>query len=247
MSEATYHLDALRTADVPLHSRAESWIDHVTGNQGPLSYVFPSDKGDFRGSTRVARFDEHQMVEFESEPITYQRTTQHLKSTDFGDRVGLIIPMIGDVVVDQMDTQIMLKRGSLGVISMARPLTFAHSDPARIRLLTFPHEEISTILLRGAPIAAEQWRGTLSAVSVMAGTLVHRANMMNGPEFVAVTTHLIELLTLALRVQPSRHLGQGDPLGRGVRAHIADHADDSKTPTTRTPYSRSPSTPVSDR
>ncbi|MBF6326640.1 AraC family transcriptional regulator [Nocardia cyriacigeorgica] len=224
MSDPTYHLDQLSTTEHPQADRLDSWMAYVTGHHGALSYSFSRDSNDFIGNSRTAHADDHKLVEFTSHAASYRRTSRHLRDTDFGNRVSLIIPVTGTAVLDQSDTQIILTPGKLGVISMARPLTLTHANHARIRMLTFPHTEINNILRRTAPLAGHHGRTAHAAVSALTSTLATHRESVTGTEFLAITTRLTDLLAETLHEQHAPLAGRLDRLAHDARTYITNNS-----------------------
>ncbi|MBF6095756.1 helix-turn-helix transcriptional regulator [Nocardia cyriacigeorgica] len=198
MSDPTYHLDQLNTTEHPKADRLDSWTDYVTGHHGALSCNFSRASHDFIGASTTAHAADVKLVEFTSHTARYRRTPRHLRDGDFGNRVSLIIPVTGTALLEQTDTQIALAPGQLGVISMARPLMLTHTNHARIRMLTFPHDEINHTLERTAPIAGHQGRTALAAVSALTSTLAAHRESVTSTEFLAITTRLTDLLAETL-------------------------------------------------
>ncbi|WP_280215849.1 AraC family transcriptional regulator [Nocardia cyriacigeorgica] len=224
MSDPTYHLDQLNTTEHPKADRLVSWMDYVTGHHGALSYSFSRSSHGFIGASRTAQAGDYMLVEFTSHTASYRRTRRHLRDGDFGSRVSLIIPVTGTAVLDQSDTQITLAPGQLGVISMARPLTLTHTNHARIRMLTFPHDEISHTLERTAPIAGQQGRTALAAVSALTSTLASHRESVTGNEFLAITTRLTDLLAESLHEQHPPAATRLHRLADDARAYIIKNA-----------------------
>lgn len=223
MSDPTYHLDQLDTTEHPGAERLDSWMAYVTGHHGALSFSFSRDSNDFVGNSRTAHAGDHKLVEFTSHAASYRRTARHLRDRDFSDRVSLIIPVTGTAVLDQSDTQITLTPGQLGVISMARPLTLTHTDNARIRMLTFSHDEITDTLRRTAPIAGHQGRTALAAVSALTSTLAAHRESVTSTEFLAITTRLTDLLAESLH-EHTPAATRLERLARDARRYITNNA-----------------------
>ncbi|WP_280447136.1 AraC family transcriptional regulator [Nocardia cyriacigeorgica] len=224
MSDPTYHLDQLDTTEHPRAERLDSWMDYVTGHHGALSYSFSRDSNGFIGNSRTAHAGDHKLVEFTSHAASYRRTSRHLRDNDFGNRVSLIIPVTGSAVLEQSDTQITLTPGQLGVISMARPLTLTHTNNARIRMLTFPHDEINNTLRRTAPLTGHQGRTAHAAVSALTSTLVTHRESVTSTEFLAITTRLTDLLAESLHEEHAPAATRLDRLAREARNYITNNA-----------------------
>ncbi|WP_281920280.1 helix-turn-helix transcriptional regulator [Nocardia cyriacigeorgica] len=221
MSDPTYHLDQLNTIEHPQADRLDNWMAYVTGHHGALSYSFSRSSHDFVGASRTARAGDYKLVEFTSHTASYRRTSRHLRDGDFGNRVSLIIPVTGAAVVEQSDTQITLAPGQLGVISMARPLMLTHTNHARIRMLTFPHDGINDTLERTAPIAGHQGRTALAAVSALTSTLATHRESVTSTEFLAITTRLTDLLAESLH---EKHDTRIHRLADDARTYITNNA-----------------------
>lgn len=224
MSDPTYHLDQLSTTERPRADRLDSWMEYVTGHHGALSYSFSRVSHDFVGVSRTAQAGDHKLVEFTSHTASYRRTPRHLHDGDFGNRVSLIIPVTGAAVLEQSDTQITLAPGQLGVISMARPLMLTHTNHARIRMLTFPHDEINDILERTAPIAGHKGRTALAAVAALTSTLATHRESVTSTEFLAISTRLTDLLAEFLHEQHASAATRIHRLADDARTYIANNA-----------------------
>ncbi|WP_171050224.1 AraC family transcriptional regulator [Nocardia cyriacigeorgica] len=224
MSDPTYHLDQLNTTEHPKADRLDHWMAYVTGHHGALSYSFSRASHDFVGASRTAQAGDYKLVEFTSHTASYRRTSRHLRTNDFGNRVSLIIPVTGTAVLEQSDAQITLTPGQLGVISMARPLMLTHTNNARIRMLTFPHDEINDTLERTAPIAGNQGRTALAAVSALTSTLATHRESVTSTEFLAITTRLTDLLAESLHEQHAPAATRIHRLADDARTYITNNA-----------------------
>ncbi|MFE3444961.1 AraC family transcriptional regulator [Nocardia sp. NPDC059180] len=199
-------------------------MSYVTGHHGALEYSFTRGSHDFVGTSRTARAGDYKLVEFTSHTASYRRTPRHLRSNDFGNRVSLIIPVTGTVSLEQSDTQITLATGQLGVISMARSLMLTHTNNARIRMLTFPHDEIDDVLRRSAPIAGQRGRTALAAVAALTTTLATHRESVTGDEFLAITTRLVDLLAESLHEDHASTATRLTRLVHDARTYIAKNS-----------------------
>ncbi|WP_280336133.1 helix-turn-helix domain-containing protein [Nocardia wallacei] len=223
MTHLEYEVSELSTLAVTKAERAEYWAQHVRVNHGELDYLFSGARG-FIGTTQIQRCGNHQLVEFWSDGICYRRTARHARADD--DRSSrLLVPVDGQLVLQQSDHSVKLTPGSAALVCMARAFDFIHADGARAWVLTLPENALSPDRFEGgAPIFLDR-RGPTAIALAMTRALAEERNALSATDFVAIASNLIELLGIAVRAPQKPSFGL-QSIARAVRDYVADHSDD---------------------
>ncbi|MGY2093591.1 helix-turn-helix domain-containing protein [Nocardia gipuzkoensis] len=235
MDDLLYQVLQLSTLDVPEKERSEYWAEHVRANHGELGYDFGGQR-DFIGATRVQRCGSYQLIEFQSSHIIYRRTSRHVRKDD--DRSArLIVPLDRHVILTRSDHGVELSPGGAGLVSMGRPFDMIQATGARAWVLTLPESSLTATLVDCEPLALDRRRGTIAAALAMTDTLAAEPERLSGPDFVAISSRLIELLTLSLDERSTPTQTQLALLARAAQVYIAERSDDpSVTPTSIAAY-----------
>src|SRR4051794_6277095 len=123
--------------------RYEHYREGAATEQAPVE-VYGRAPGRLTASmtvSRVGEFDVEELVWEADTEIMTRRTPRLIRIGD-NERYRLIMPICGEIRLDQTDHPVRFRRGDIGLFDLSRPWRAAHpagEGELRVAMLTFPH------------------------------------------------------------------------------------------------------------
>lgn len=219
-------VESVTTDDVAGCDRAEYWNEVVSSYHRRMDHVV-AQRQDFVGRTTRRRTAVYQLVEWESDAVTYRRTAGHVRA-DSDDDYRLLLLGAGQITLHALGRSTDLRPGTACVMTMDSPFVFAHEHRIRALVMTVPRQEVDRGLACRAPIT--QQLDLTSGLGRVLGDLVtalsQEQNALTDLQFDAVSHRLVELLCMLVagddRPTAPGHLAEVEA---AVRRYVREHAD----------------------
>lgn len=224
VADTEYLLGSLSTDEVSPSDRAEYWTAHVRNNHGNVGFNFADTTG-FFGLTHVQRCGPHQLIEFSSREITYQRTKRQV-SNDDDCSARLLIPLQGKMGIRQEEQSDQVGSRQAGLLSWGREMHLGHADNARALILTIPEGLIPLQIIETSPLTLDLSSAALGTVVEMTKQLARYRETMPAWEFVQISSHVLSLLAAALDHRQAPEQTRLAMIGKDARAYIEQRSDD---------------------
>lgn len=224
-----YVVESTTTAGLEPRERSEFWSEHVTSYQCRMHYEYPRTD-DFDGGTIRQHTDNHELVEYWSDEISYVRTARQVRQFPLDD-YRLLLPLASDMVVRQGDRQTRLAPGAARLITWDAPVEGMQSRSMRGLIMAVSAHEVNSSLNRSSPVTVslDLNRGLGRVVGGMLTTLARERDHLCASQFDAVCDRIVELLCMLAvgddRPDAPRHLADVEAT---VRRFARDHAADPR-------------------
>lgn len=227
MKAGTYLVDSAATVDVPPRARTEFWADLVNSYHSRMGYRFQRHE-DFHGKAARFRTDSYQLIRWQSDAVTYHRTTKDVRCDEDVD-YRLLVPEGGTILLKQHDQEAQLRPGMGGLMTLDQPFAFCQKPATQAFVMTIPRREVDHRLNRSAPLATKLnlTTGLGRVVRDLAVGLYQERTSLTWHQFDAISDRLVELLCMLL-------LGDDRPTAAGnlsdieaaIRRYVREHAAD---------------------
>ncbi len=217
------------THSVEPGERAEYWAELITSYHRRLSYEFPGGT-DFQGRTKLARTGKYQLVGWHSDDVTYVRTAKHIRR-DSDDDFRLLLTFGGRADLWDDSGSSPLPNGSGCLVSLDRPFGFALGQGTSGVLMTIPRHEITHRLDIGDGLLGRQMDLTAGLGRVVTGMLtglLDESGTLDGYQFDAASSHIVDLLCMHARAQQLTSAGHFDKLDAAIREYVRSYATDPR-------------------
>jgi AraC-like DNA-binding protein len=156
VADPEYRLEHVSTSAVETKAdRTDLWSEYLRTRQGSFGLAFSGD--DFNSEALAQKVGQFQIVEFESDPIDYERSPRDVRG-DGDNSYRLFVPLKGDCKVAQGDSAAIFSRGEVGFFHWGTPLHFRHEETIRALIVTVPERSIDVGRARDAPIVLDEGR-----------------------------------------------------------------------------------------
>ncbi|MFF2554072.1 AraC family transcriptional regulator [Nocardia sp. NPDC058058] len=219
--------DSVTTSVVDPHERADYWAHAINTYQCRLGYRFPS-RTDFQGHSQVRRTDSYQLIGWESDAITYLRTSKLIRA-DPDDNYRLIIPFTGQLSFGSDDGHGILTPASLLMVAIDQPFALSMSEVTRGVIITIPRDEVRHRLNRVAPPAGpiDLTTGLGRVSAAMIDGLYTEYAALTDREFDSVSERLVDLLCMQILGDTASTPGSLADVEAAARRYIRAHAGDA--------------------
>lgn len=216
------------THSVEPGERTEYWAELITSHHRRLSYEFPRGR-DFQGRTKLARTSKFQLVGWQSDDVTYIRTPKNIR-LDSDDDFRLLLTFDGRADFWDDNGGARLPNGAGCLVSLDRPCGYALAHGSGV-LMTIPRHEFTHRLdvadaLLGRPMDLTTGLGRV--VTGMLTGLLDEAATLDGYQFDAASSHIVDLLCMHARAQQLTSAGHPDKLDEAIRDYVRSHATDPR-------------------
>ncbi|MGF6885928.1 AraC-like DNA-binding protein [Nocardia sp. GAS34] len=228
MTDLRYEPITHTTSELPESDRIDAWGAIINAHHGEVGFDI-ADTREFSGTISIqqlgdANLEEFRVVGFESTPVHYRRTPQHVRQ-DSNESARLVIPVAGRITLRRDEEVVSLEPGQMGMYSCARPLEMEH-DVAGAWLLSVPSEALSQQHRYRPPLQLDPQRAMLRSVVSMTKDLAHHRETLSAYEFVSLGNNLVDLLVKSLDPHQATELTNLAGLAADARAHIAKYCRD---------------------
>ncbi|MFC9895325.1 helix-turn-helix domain-containing protein [Nocardia sp. NPDC127579] len=222
-----YEAVDLNTSSVGETDRVDYWTEHCQINQGAMRFDFGNWR-EFTGTMRVHRGGGFQLVDYTAGATEYSRTRRQAMC-EGNPTARIIVPLGGDVGIGHGDNTVQVPAGQLGLIDWRRPVRVSSRADTRMWVAHIPEQYVPTRELdAGAPLTLSPNRGAVAAVLALLGAVADHAGTLSGPEFTAINSRMLELLTISLHESGAREQSRFAALAHAARRHIGEHSDDRR-------------------
>ncbi|WP_067676407.1 AraC family transcriptional regulator [Nocardia miyunensis] len=223
MTDPEYQLERVSTRDVETKSdRTELWRNYLRTRQGCVRLTFRNGNDDFYSSASAQKVGHWQLVQFESDPLDYQRSARDVRD-DGDDSHRLLIPLNGEFQLAQRDSAEIVHPGAIAFFHWGYPLYMRQDGPLRALIMTVPENSIALDRAAGAPLALDEGRPLVRMLGHQVRALAANRQDWTAQDFTVAFTSALTLLEGAL--DPARPVAP-DNLAVRARAFMERHAND---------------------
>ncbi len=225
MTDPEYRTERVSTNDVETKAdRTALWHNYLHTRQGSVGLAFRSGE-DFHSAAFAQEVGPLQIVEFQSDPLDYQRSQRNVR--DDGDNsYRLLIPLEGKFEFAQGDSREIIQPGQLAFFHWGQPMYMRQDETLRALIMTVPEQSVTLARAADAPLALDERRPLVRLLANQVRELVDCRQEWTAQDFTVAFSGALTLLQGVL--DPVRPVAPDNLSGvaRRARAFMEVHAGD---------------------